>query len=141
MFVCSQGPVKAKANGDEAFSDEDGRAFERKAQSLPNPSPLSVAIVGCNLKGPSWLGQRIGGMKPSVKTGLLRREEDVAVRKGKAYEVQMRGSTKKEEKFGSKKLWTTLFPPSFDRRQGLRSRSEPPLLGKSLSDSEECPKE
>ena len=83
MFVCSQGPVKAKANGDEAFSDEDGRAFERKAQSLPNPSPLSAAIVGCNLKGPSWLGQRIGGMKPSVKTGLLRREEDAAVRRGK----------------------------------------------------------
>ena len=64
--------------------------------------------------------------------------------RGKLYQYlddQMRGSAKKEVKFSSKKLWTTLFPPSFDRRQGLRSRSEPPLLGKSLSDSEECPKE
>ena len=41
------------------------------------------------------------------------------MRKGKASDVQTRGSAKKEEKFGSKKLWTTIFPPSFDRRQGL----------------------
>ncbi|RVX07312.1 hypothetical protein CK203_022582 [Vitis vinifera] len=141
LFVHSQGSVKARASGDEAFSDEDGRAFERKAQSLPNPSPLSAAIVDCNLKGPSWLGQRIGGMKPSIKTGLLRREEDAAMRKVKAFEVQTRGSVKKEEKFGSKKLWTTLFPPSFDRRQGLQSRIEPLLLRKSSLDSEECLKE
>ena len=53
----------------------------------------------------------------------------------------MRGSAKKEVKFSSKKLWTTLFPPSFDRRQGLRSRSEPLLHGKPSSDSEEFPKE
>ena len=141
LFVHSQGSVKARASGDEAFSDEDGRAFERKAQSLPNPSPLSAAIVDCNLKGPSWLGQRIGGMKPSIKTGLLRREEDAAMRKVKAFEVQTRGSVKKKEKFGSRKLWTTLFPPSFDRRQGLQSRIEPLLLRKSSLDSEECLKE
>ncbi|RVW15154.1 Transposon TX1 uncharacterized 149 kDa protein [Vitis vinifera] len=30
------------------------------------------------------------------------------------------------------------FPPSFDRRQGLQSRSKPILLGKSSSVSEEC---
>ncbi|KAL6315991.1 hypothetical protein AAG906_014916 [Vitis piasezkii] len=41
LFVRSQGLVEARADGDEAFSDEDGWAFERKAQSLPNPSPLS----------------------------------------------------------------------------------------------------
>ncbi|RVW12498.1 Paladin [Vitis vinifera] len=107
----------ARAGGDEAFSDENGQAFERKAQSLPNPSLLTVAKVGCNLKGPSW---------------------------GKLYQYpddQMRGSAKKEVKFSSKKLWTTLFPPSFDRRQGLRSRSEPLLHGKPSSDSEEFPKE
>ena len=131
----------ARAGGDEAFSDENGRAFERKAQSLPNLSPPSAAIVGYNLKGPSWLGQSLGGTMSSIKKGRSRREEDVAVRKGKAPMVQTRGSAHKEEKVVSKKMWTTLFPPSFDRRQGLRSRSEPPLLGKSLSDSEECPKE
>ena len=77
-------------------------------------------------------------MKPSVKTGLLRREEDSAMRKGKASEVQTRGFAQKEEKVVSKKLWTTLFPPSFDRRQGLRSHSKPLLLEKSSSVSEEC---
>ena len=74
----------------------------------------------------------------SVKKGWSQREEDDAMRKGKASEVQTRGSTQKEEKVVSKKLWTTLFPPSFDRRQGLRSRNEPLLLGKSSSVSEEC---
>ena len=138
MFAHSQDPVEVRANEDKAFSDEDGQAFERKAQSLPNHSPPSTPIVGCNLKGPSWLGQRIGGMKPSVKTGLLRREEDSAMRKGKASEVQTRGFAQKEEKVVSKKLWTTLFPPSFDRRQGLRSHSKPLLLEKSSSVSEEC---
>ena len=138
LFARSQDLVEVRADRDKAFSDEDGRAFERKAQSLPNLSPPSAAIVGYNLKGPSWLGQRIGGMKPSIMTGLLRREEDAAVRKGKTSKVQTRGSTQKEEKVVSKKLWTTLFPPSFDRRQGLRSRNEPLLLGKSSSVSEEC---
>ena len=71
LFACSQDPVEVRAGGDEAFSDEDGQAFERKVQSLPNPSPPLAAIVGCNLKGLSWLGQRIGRMKPSIKTGLL----------------------------------------------------------------------
>ena len=119
--------------GVEAFSREYGRAFEIKAQSLPNPSPPSDAIVGCNLKGLSGLGQSLGGTMSSGKKGRSRREKDVAVRKGKAPMVQTRGSTQKEEKVVSKKMWTTLFPPSFDRRQGLRSCSEPLYLGKSSS--------
>ena len=77
----------ARAGGDEAFSDENGQAFERKAQSLPNPSLLTVAKVGCNLKGPSWLGQRKGGKKPFDKMGLLRSEEASAVGKGKVVSV------------------------------------------------------
>ena len=135
----------ARADRDEAFSGEGGRAFERKAQSLPIPSPLNVAKVGCNLKVLSWLGQRIGGKKPSDKMGSSRSEEVSAVGKGKVVsvelDIQTRGSAKKEAKIGSKKLWNTLFPPSFDRRQGLRSRSEPLLHGKPSSDSEEFPKE
>ena len=51
----------------------------------------------------------------SVKKDRSRRE-DVAVRKGKALQVQTRGSAQKEEKAVSKKMWTTLFPPSFNRR-------------------------
>ncbi|RVW91367.1 hypothetical protein CK203_035379 [Vitis vinifera] len=97
----------AMAGGDKAFSNENGRAFERKAQSLPKSSPLTDAKG----KGVS--------IDPVVQT---------------------RGSAKKEVKFGSKKLWTTLFPPSFDRRQRFQSRNEPILLGKPSSDSEELPK-
>ena len=36
----------AMASGGEAFSDENGRAFERKAQSLPKSSPLTVEKSG-----------------------------------------------------------------------------------------------
>ena len=86
LVARSQGPIEVKA-GNEAFSGEDARAFEIKAQSLPNPSPPSNAIVGCNLKDPSWLGQRLGGTMSYVKKGWSQREKDVAVRKGKAPEV------------------------------------------------------
>ena len=135
LVARSQGPIEVKA-GNEAFSGEDARAFEIKAQSLPNPSPPSDTIVGCIFKGPLSLGQRIGGTMSSVKKGWSQREEDDAMRKGKASEVQTRGSAQKEEKVVSKKMWITPFPPSFDRRQGLRSRSEPLFLGKSSSVSE-----
>ena len=135
----------ATAGEDEAFSDEKGQAFEREAQSLPNFSPLNVAKMGCNLEGSLRLGQGEGEKKPSEKQVLSRREEAAVGGKGKGvsndHDVQTRGSVKKEVKFGSKKLWTTLFPPSSDRRQGSRSHSEPLLLRKPLSDSEELPKE
>ena len=138
LSACSQGLIEVMAGGDEAFFEEDDRAFERNAQSLPNPSPPLAVIMGCNLKGSSWLGQRIRGKKSSIMMGLFQKEEDDAERKGKASEVQTRGSAQKEEKVVSKKLWTTLFPPSFDHRQGLQSCSEPLFLGKSSSISEVC---
>ena len=101
--------------------------------------------MGCNLKGPLRLGQGEGEKKPSEKQVPSQREEVAAGGKGKGvsddHDVQTRESAKKEVKFGSKKLWTTLFPPSSNRRQGSRSRSEPLLLGKPSSDSEELPKE
>ena len=57
----------ATVGGDEAFSNENGRAFEREAQSLPKFNPLNVAKMGCNLKGPLRLGQGEGEKKPSEK--------------------------------------------------------------------------
>ena len=51
---------------------------------------------------------------------------------------QMRGSMQKEEMIVSKKMWTTLFPPSVDHRQGHQSSSEPLFLRKSSSFSEVC---
>ncbi|KAL6331444.1 hypothetical protein AAG906_011383 [Vitis piasezkii] len=63
-----------KACGEEVSSDEDCRATERKAQSLSKSGPL-FAKVGCNLKGPSGLGQRLGGKKPDDKKDEWFREE------------------------------------------------------------------
>ena len=76
----------------------------------------------------------------------LRKEEDPsAMGKGKiAYvflEVQSISSAKKKVMFGSKKLWSTLFPPSSESRQGLQCCSEPLLHGKNHADNEEDPKE
>ena len=54
--------------------------------------------------------------KPARKQGSLRSEGVSVGGKGKGVsadpDVQTRGSVKKEVKFGSQKLWTTLFPPS-----------------------------
>ncbi|KAJ9688890.1 hypothetical protein PVL29_014507 [Vitis rotundifolia] len=70
-----------------------------------------------------------------------REDEDVAASKRKALEDQSRGYTQKEEVVVSKKMWTTLFPPSFDRRQELRRRSEPIFPAKPSSVSEARPLE
>ena len=56
-------------------------------------------------------------------------------------DVQLRGFAMKEVNFGSKKLWTTLFPPSFGHRQGFRSRSKPLTHEKPSSNCEAPPKE
>ena len=61
--------------------------IEGKAQSLPNPSPLTVAKVGHNLKGSSWLGQKTRGKKPSNKKGLLQIKEALAEGKGKVASI------------------------------------------------------
>ena len=50
-------PGRARA-GVAAFFGEEGRAVELKAQSLPNPSPLSDTTMGCKLIGPSGLKLR-----------------------------------------------------------------------------------
>ena len=85
--------------------------------------------------------------KPDGEQGSLRREVSAAG-KGKGVpadpDVQTRGSAKKkvkEMKYGSKKLWNTLFPPSSIRQHGSRSCSEPILLGKPSSNREEILKE
>ena len=57
------------------------------------------------------------------------------------FDVQPRGFAMKEVNFGSKKLWTTLFPRSFGHRQGFRSRSEPLTHEKPSSNCEAPPKE
>ena len=76
---------------------------------------------------------------------LSKEEDPSAAGKGKTaprlLEVQSRSSAMKKGLFGSKKLWSTLFPPSFERRQGIRCSSEPILRGKNQADSEEDPKE
>ena len=63
--------------------------------------------------------------------GWSRREESAA-RKGKAPMAQMRDSMQEEKTIVSRKMWSNLFPPSVDRRQGHQSSSEP-LLPRSSS--------
>ncbi|RVW67631.1 hypothetical protein CK203_063054 [Vitis vinifera] len=93
--------------GAAAIFGEEGRAVELKAQSLPNPSPLSDTTVGCKLIGPSGLGQNLGGTKSSSMEVWSRREENEA-RKRKAPAFQMRDSTQEEETTISKKTWSSL---------------------------------
>ncbi|RVW47845.1 hypothetical protein CK203_092926 [Vitis vinifera] len=57
------------------------------------------------------------------------RREEIEARKGKAPAVYTRDATQEEETAISKKTWSTLFPPSADRRQGHRCCSEPFSLG------------
>ncbi|KAJ9683164.1 hypothetical protein PVL29_018949 [Vitis rotundifolia] len=116
-------PDDARA-GAKVFFGEEGRAVELKAQSLPNPRPLSDNTVGCKFKGSSGLGQNLGGTKPS---GM----------EGKAPAVHTRDARQEEETAISKKTWSTLFPPSADRRQGHRCSSEPIFTRGSSSSSED----
>ena len=78
--------------GVEAISGVEGRAIELKAQSLPNPSPLSDTTMGYKLIGLLGLGQNLGGTKSFGMEIWSRREENEA-RNGKAPAVQMRDST------------------------------------------------
>ena len=119
-------------------------AYERKAQSLSKIGPKD-AIMGCKSKGPSRLGLSLEE-NISVETGAsLRKEEDPsAAGKGKTapglLEVQSSSSAKKKVLFSSRKLWSTFFPPSSERRQGIRCCNEPISRGKNQADSEEDPK-
>ncbi|RVW16109.1 Transposon TX1 uncharacterized 149 kDa protein [Vitis vinifera] len=99
--------------GVEVFFGEEGRADELKAQSFPKFRPLSDNIVGCR-----------GG-------------KEIEARKGKAPAVYTRDATQEEETAISKKTWSTLFPPSADRRQGHRCCSEPFFTRGSSSSSED----
>ncbi|KAJ9687804.1 hypothetical protein PVL29_013848 [Vitis rotundifolia] len=140
LLTSSHGPIEGRASIVDLFG-EDGRAFEIKAQSLPILSPPSDDVVGYDLKGLSRLGQSLKGKKSSVEKDRSQREEDVAALKGKAPEGQSRGSSQKEELVVSKRMWTTLFPPSSDHRQGLRSRSKPIFPAKPPSVNEARPLE
>ena len=66
------------------------------------------------------------------------RREEIEARKGKAPAVYTRDATQEEETAISKKTWSTLFPPSADRRQGHRCCSEPFFTRGSSPSSEDC---
>ena len=138
---------KASASGNEALTVENGRAFVRESQTLSIFSLLTAAKTGCNLKSLLRVAQGTGEKKPDGEQGSLRRGVSAAGT-GKGVpadpDVQTRGSAKKkvkEMKFGSKKLWNTLFPPSSVSQHGSLSCSEPILLGKPSSNRKEIPKE
>ena len=102
---------------DEAITDVGCRACERKAQSLAKPGPRAD-IMGCKLKGPLGLGLSPEEFSPFETVASLRKEEDSssANEKGKSasglLEVQSSRLAKKKVLHGSRKLWSTFFPPS-----------------------------
>ena len=102
--------------------------------------------MGCKLKGPLGLGLSPEEFIPVETVASLRKEEDSssANEKGKTtprlLEVQSSRFAKKKVLYGSRKLWSTFFPPSSEHRQGIRCSSEPILHGKIKVDSEEDPK-
>ncbi|RVW19586.1 hypothetical protein CK203_115950 [Vitis vinifera] len=125
---------------------EVGRKKKKEERRSPDVLPVGTRAKRGQAMGNNWfsLNSKKLNFGPYWDRGW-QAEEAAVGGKGKGvsndHDVQTRGSVKKEVKSGSKKLWTTLFPPSSDRRQGSRSHSEPLLLRKPLSDSEELPKE
>ncbi|RVW38033.1 hypothetical protein CK203_108593 [Vitis vinifera] len=134
------------AGEDEAIANVGCRARERKAQSLAKTDP-SVAVMGCKIKGPLGLGLSPEEVTPVVIVASSRKEEEdssSAIEKGKSspglLEFQSSRLAEKKLLYGSRKLWSTFFPPSSEHRQGIRCSSEPILRGKIKVDSEEDPK-
>ncbi|KAJ9677519.1 hypothetical protein PVL29_022488 [Vitis rotundifolia] len=128
----------------EAIADVGCRARERKAQSMANID-TSAVTMGCKLKGPLGLGLSPEEATP-VEIVLRKEEEDSssATEKGKSapglLEFQSSRLAEKKVLYGSRKLWSTFFPPSSEHRQGIRGSSEPISRGKIKVDSEEDPK-
>ncbi|RVW28235.1 hypothetical protein CK203_083666 [Vitis vinifera] len=132
LVARSQGPIEVKA-GNEAFSGEDARAFEIKAQSLPNPSPPSDAIVGYIFKGPLWpCGEgREGSFKEDVDTLFppsFDRRQDFGV----AASLFSSGSHRRLAKFV---YWKRISGRISD---GMRIQSESSLSLSFLKESKWC---
>ncbi|RVW27495.1 hypothetical protein CK203_092026 [Vitis vinifera] len=130
------------AGEDEAITDVGCRACERKAQPLARPG-LRADITGCKLKGPMGLGLSPEEITPFETGASLHKEEDSssANEKGKSdpglLEVQSSRLAKKKVLQGSRKLWSTFFPPSSEHRRGIRCSSKPISRRKTKVDSEE----
>ncbi|RVW86696.1 hypothetical protein CK203_039842 [Vitis vinifera] len=134
------------AGEDEAIADVGCRARERKAQALAKTDP-SGAVMGCKIKGLLGLGLSPEEVTPVVTVASSRKEEEdasSAIEKGKSapglLEFQSSRLVEKKVLYGSRKRWSTFFPPSSEHRQGIRSSSEPISREKIKVDSEEDPK-
>ena len=113
---------------------------------MAKPDPSAV-IMGCKLKGPLGLGLSPEEVTPVETMATLRKEEEdssSAIEKGKSapglLEFQSSRLPKKKVLYGSRKLWSTFFPPSSEHRQGIRCSNEPISRGKIKVDSEKDPK-
>ncbi|RVX05736.1 Transposon TX1 uncharacterized 149 kDa protein [Vitis vinifera] len=109
-FLCKgdHDALSRRCKGPPAFFGEEGRAVELKAQSLPTLGHVRHTV--------GWKKSKRGRGKPRGSP---------------------RDATQEEETTISKKTWSTLFPPSVDRRQGHRCSSEPIFTRGSSSSSED----
>ena len=107
----------------------------------------SGAIMGCKIKGLLGLGLSPDEVTPVVTVASSREEEEDASSANEKVksapgllEFQSSRLAEKKVLHGSRKRWSTFFPPSSEHRQGIRSNSEPISGGKIKVDSEEDPK-
>ena len=107
----------------------------------------SGAIMGCKIKGLLGLGLSPDEVTPVVTVASSREEEEDASSANEKVksapgllEFQSSRLAEKKVVHGSRKRWSTFFPPSSEHRQGIRSNSESISRGKIKVDSEEDPK-
>ncbi|RVW33075.1 hypothetical protein CK203_102299 [Vitis vinifera] len=134
------------AGEDEDIADVGCRARERKAQLMAKTDP-SGAVMGCKIKDLLGLGLSPDEVTPVVTVASSREEEEDASSANEKVksapgllEFQSSRLAEKKVVHGSRKRWSTFFPPSSEHRQGIRSNSEPISRGKIKVDSEEDPK-
>ncbi|RVW35222.1 hypothetical protein CK203_101902 [Vitis vinifera] len=112
------------AGEDEDIADVGCRARERKAQLMVKTDPSGVVTVASSREEEEDASS--ANEKVKSAPGLL--------------EFQSSRLAEKKVVHGSRKRWSTFFPPSSEHRQGIRSNSEPISRGKIKVDSEEDPK-
>eukprot|EP00261_Vitis_vinifera_P033060 XP_019074303.1 PREDICTED: uncharacterized protein LOC109122251 [Vitis vinifera] len=134
------------AGEDEAIADVGCRARERKAQLMVKTDP-SGDVMGCKIKDLLGLGLSPDEVTPVVTVASSREEEEDASSANEKVksapgllEFQSSRLAEKKVVHGSRKRWSTFFPPSSEHRQGIRSNSESISRGKIKVDSEEDPK-
>ncbi|RVW43463.1 hypothetical protein CK203_095328 [Vitis vinifera] len=134
-----RGSVKGESTR-EAIASHSGTGGGRQGERVRSTAGGDAVQW---LVGTEEAGVRARGDEASAVEGYraYKRKAAQSLSKTGPKYAKSSSSAKKKVMFSSKKLWSTLFPPSSESQQGLRCRSEPLLHGKNQADSKEDPKE